>query len=122
MGLSREVDAAIAALGASVEDPATDFLVDPEAACRALDALPAGGLLVVRVAPELPPNAASGFCPAPAAPLWIGVERGSRTLTVAPLRAADSARADARTVDHVVLDEGEEPCCGAPSCDATRVR
>jgi hypothetical protein len=113
MGFGDEVKAAIATLGGG---PVVDFLVDPGAACRALDATPDGGALVVRVAPEAG-AAAPGYGPPPAAPLWMRLERGAREVRLAGLRQAPSA---VRQVERVGVEVCEEPCCDAPGCEGTR--
>jgi hypothetical protein len=111
-----QVRAAIATLGEPDGDPVADFLVDPGAACRALDAMPEQGGLVVRVEPEVG-AAAPGYGPPPAAPLWIRVVRGAREVGISGLRGGASA---VRRAAHVEIDEREEPCCDAPGCEGTR--
>ncbi|MFN7134706.1 MAG: hypothetical protein ACK4N5_21685, partial [Myxococcales bacterium] len=72
MALADDVKAALSLLGAEEGDPVVDFLLDPGAAGRALDAVPEHGGLVVRVQPELGPPA-DGFGPKPVDPVWVRV-------------------------------------------------
>jgi hypothetical protein len=116
MGFSADVAAAIALLGGPEGDRVVDFLVDPGAACRALDAVPEHSGLVVRAAPEAG-AAAPGYGPPPVAPLWIRLMRGAREVGTAPLRGGDGM---VRRAARVQLDEREEGCCDAPGCTATR--
>lgn len=117
MGLHEDVEAAIAMLGGSEGDHVVDFLVDPGAACRALDAVPEHGGIVLRVAPEAG-AAAAGYGPAPVMPLWIRVMRGAREVGTVALRGGDGM---VRRAARVAIEEREESCCDAPGCDRTRV-
>src|SRR5262249_8291912 len=113
MGSGDEVKAAIATLGGG---PVVDFLVDPGAACRVLDATPEHGALILRVAPEAG-AAAPGYGPPPVAPLWMRLSRGAREVRLAEPRGAASAP---RRAELVEIDDREEPCCDAPGCEGTR--
>lgn len=120
---SIEVARSLALLGegvGSLASPAADGLLDPGGAARSLGALPAGGSLLLRAAPELREEA-KGYAALPEDPAWALIARGSSEVSVAPLRATEEAsgarRAKARAV--AVLTR-EEPCCDSPSCKLTR--
>ena len=120
---SIEVARSLALLGegvGSLASPAADGLLDPGDAARSLRALPAGGSLLLRAAPELREEA-KGYAALPEDPAWALIARGSSEVSVAPLRANEEAagarRAKARAV--AVLTR-EEPCCDSPSCKLTR--
>ncbi len=125
MSKAPGVEAAIALLGGPASDPVVDFLVDPGAACRALDAVAEDGGIVVRAAPASPP-AAAGYGPAPVAPVWMRWMRGAREVGLSRIQTRAGTPAEVtgtvRRAAHVELDEGEEPCCGAPGCDRKRTR
>ena len=120
---SIEVARSLALLGegvGSLASPAADGLLDPGGAARSLRALPAGGSLLLRAAPELREEA-KGYAALPEDPAWALIARGSSEVPLAPLRANEKAagarRAKARAV--AVLT-GDEPCCDSPSCKLTR--
>ncbi len=116
MGNAVAVESVIAMLGGPAGEPVLDFLADPGAACRALDAAPEHGGVVTRVAPEMG-AAAAGYGPAPAAPLWIRVMRGAREVGTATLQGGEGM---VRRAARVEIDDREERCCDAPGCDKTR--
>ena len=107
---------AIATLGGPETDPVVDFLADPGGACRALDAVPEHGGIVVRVAGE-GGSAAPGYGPTPGAPLWIRVMRGAREVGTAKLHDGDGM---VRRAVRVELEERSERCCDAPGCERMR--
>jgi hypothetical protein len=117
-----EIARALRLVEADLRAPAADALADPRGALLRLSKL-AGGAdksLILRAAPELGP-AAEGYAPRPADPLWVRVERGSASVSIAPLRAegdrAEAIHAKARKVT-VALET--RPCCDAPSCKLER--
>src|SRR6185437_9187905 len=93
-----------------------DFLLDPGAACRALDALPEQGGIVLRAAPEAT-DGAPGYGPVPVSPWWIRLVRGSREVKLTPLRGGD---ASVRRAVRVEVETREEACCDASSCSQKR--
>jgi hypothetical protein len=112
----QDFAAVVAMLGGPAEDPAVDFLVDPGAACRALDALPEHGGLLVRAAPPSPsPAGGASHGPAPVDPVWIRVMRGAREVGL-----ASPGGGMVRRADHVELEEREDRCCDAATCDRRR--
>jgi hypothetical protein len=118
MALAVEIKAALSLLGGPEGDPVVDFLVDPGAACRALDALPEHGGLVIRAGAEHG-AAAAGYGPVPAPPVWVRVMRGAREVGTAMFRGGDGMVRKAVRID---LDEREEPCCEAPACERRATR
>jgi hypothetical protein len=93
-----------------------DFLVDPGIACQALDALAQGSGVVLRAAPEAA-AAAPGYGPVPVAPWWIRLVRGSRDVTLTPLRGGEVSE---RRAARVEVETHEEACCDASSCSQKR--
>jgi hypothetical protein len=116
MSFADEVKTAVEMLGGKEDEPVVDFLVDPGAACRALDAIPEHGAIVVRVAPEMG-LARGGYAPLPVAPVWIRLMRGAKEIGTAQLREADGM---VRRAERIDLDEHDEPCCDAPNCERKR--
>jgi len=116
MSLAEDVGAALALLGAEERDPVVDFLLDPGAAGRALDALPEHGGLVIRVAREHAAPA-DGYGPSPVEPSWVRVMRGAREVGTALHRGGDGM---VRKAAKVEIEEREEGCCDSPGCDRKR--
>jgi hypothetical protein len=116
MGFSGEIEAAITLLGGPEDDRVVDFLADPGGACRALDAVPDDGGIVIRAAAELG-EPTEGFGPRPADPVWLRVMRGARQVGTAELRGVDGA---VRRAARVELEAREASCCDAPGCDRAR--
>lgn len=116
MAFAEDVKAALDLLGAEERDPVVDFLLDPGAAGRALDALPEHGGLVIRVAPAHA-AAASGYGPAPVDPRWVRVMRGAREVGTALYRGGDGM---VRKAVKIEVEEREETCCDGAGCDRKR--
>ncbi|APR78961.1 Hypothetical protein A7982_04308 [Minicystis rosea] len=116
MALAHDIEAAIELLGGPKDDPVVDFLLDPGAACRALDALPEHGGLVIRVAPE-PAAGGAGYGPVPVDPVWVRVMRGAREVGTALYHGGDGMVRKATRID---LDERDEPCCESSGCERRR--
>ncbi|MFT3770456.1 MAG: hypothetical protein QM820_33935 [Minicystis sp.] len=114
--MAEDIAAALDLLGGPKDDPVVDFLVDPGAACRALDALPEHGGLVMRAAPALAAPAA-GYGPVPADPVWVRIMRGAREVGTALYRGGDGM---VRKAARVEIEERDEPCCESPGCDRRR--
>jgi hypothetical protein len=116
MSFADDVKAALALLGGPESDPVVDFVLDPGAACRALDAVPEHGGLVLRAHPEHA-AAAPGYGPSPVDPVWLRVMRGAREVGTARYRGGDGM---VRKAARVELEERDEPCCDAPGCERRR--
>jgi len=116
MSFAEDVQAALALLGGPEGDPVVDFALDPGAACRALDAVPEHGGLVLRAHPEHAAGA-PGYGPAPVEPVWVRVMRGAREVGTARYHGGDGM---VRKALRVEIEERDEPCCEAPGCDRRR--
>src|SRR4051812_30448770 len=104
MPFRDEVSRALASLGAA--GVVADAVADPGGAARALEAEKA---LILRVWPELGPGSET-HGPPPADPLWLRLERGSREVTLAPLRGGPAQKARAAGV---VVETRTTSCCDA---------
>ena len=106
----RTAEAEVAALGASMEDPALDGWVDPAGAAAALGELDGDrSTILVRAARELAAGE-EGAAPEPSAPLWILVTKGSAEVRLSSGAAAEPASgSEARRVTRVVVESGPLP-------------
>lgn len=110
MGHEQQISGALAPAAPFVDAAAiADGIADPGGATRALGF----GNAVLRAAPELP-EAVPGYAPAPREPVWIGLRRGEREVTVTPRAGGSPAR---RRVSQVEVSLTEEGCCDAPACE-----
>jgi hypothetical protein len=116
MAFAQDIKAALDLVGAAEKDPVVDFIMDPGAACRALDALPEHAGLVFRGLPALGEDA-GGHGPLPADPVWVRLMRGARELGTAQLRGGDGMVRRAASVE---LRERDEVCCDLPACKLSR--
>lgn len=116
MAFAQDIKAALELVGAAEKDPVVDFIMDPGAACRALDALPEHAGLVFRALPELGEDA-GGHGPLPADPVWVRLMRGARELGTAQLRGGDG---EVRRAASIELCERAEVCCDLPACKLSR--
>jgi hypothetical protein len=112
MAFRDDVSTVLASLDADAEGSVADAIADPGGAAAAL----ARGALVLRAAPELG-DAAPGFGPDPAAPVWLRLTRGARDVVTVPLTGGE---ATARRAARVAIAIAEASCCDAPSCTAQR--
>lgn len=116
MAFAEDIKAAIALLGGPDGERAVDFILDPGAAWRALDAVKDGGGLIVRAMREHGAQA-DGFEPTPVDPVWIRIMRGAREVGTALYRGGDGM---VRRAARVEIDEREEGCCDASACERKR--
>lgn len=119
--LNADISRALAALGASAEEPAHDAVAAPAAAAAALEALTPGSPLLLRVSAPLG-AATDTHGPTPAPPLWLRGTCGSPEMSLAPLRLADAAKRGktAARAGKVVVEVAESRCCDAASCASKR--
>lgn len=106
----RTTEAEVAALGASMEDPALDGWIDPAGAADALGALGNGqNTALLRAARELA-SGEEGAAPEPSAPIWILVTKGSAEVRLGPGAAGDAAKTgETRKVTRVVVESAPLP-------------
>jgi hypothetical protein len=113
---AHDIARVIAELGGPPGDPVVDFLVDPGAACAALDARADHEGIVARVFPELRGAAGPTHGPVPRPPLWARVMRGAREIGLATSKGDGMVR----RAEFVAIEERDDTCCDAPGCDKKR--
>jgi hypothetical protein len=113
---AHDIARVIAALGGPPGDPVVDFLVDPGAACGALDGRADHEGIVARVFPELAAAALPTHGPVPRPAFWARVMRGAREIGL----ATSTGDGMVRRAEHVAIEERDSACCDAPGCDKKR--